>query len=443
MKQKSRSDEAMSNAVCVGAQWGDEGKGKIVDLLSASADIIARFQGGNNAGHTLVVEGVQTILHLVPSGILHEGKICVIGNGCVVDPEILLQEIDMIQARGINITPENLWVSDAAHLILPFHKRIDKAREQERGTGRIGTTGRGIGPTYEEKAARTGMRMNALFDPKRMQADLRDRVLAANSFLSSLGADGIDGRELETMLDRVLLHCEKLAPYIRDVGTNLLTAIESGSKVLFEGAQGAMLDLDHGTYPFVTSSNTTSAEAAVGTGVGPKHLGNVICIAKAYTTRVGEGPFPTELDEKESEALRQAGQEFGATTGRPRRCGWIDLVQLRHALRINGATHLAITKLDVLCGLDKIYACVKYTLDGKDLDTVPHSAEDLARVKPVYEEFAGFGQFPEVIHSMDDFPEKARDYLNMVSDALKTELLLVSTGPGRSEHVMFLDPFVG
>ena len=431
----------MTNAVCVGAQWGDEGKGKIVDLLSDRADIVVRFQGGNNAGHTLVVEGVQTILHLVPSGVLHEDTICVIGNGCVVDPEILLQELDMIEARGLKVNPENLWVSDSAHLILPFHKRIDKAREQERGTGRIGTTGRGIGPAYEEKAARTGLRMNALKDPQNMQRMLRDRVIAANSFLTSLGAEGISGKELETLLDRSRLHCERLAPYLRDVGQDLAKAIDAGKKVLFEGAQGAMLDLDHGTYPYVTSSNTSAAAAALGTGIGPRHLGDVICIAKAYTTRVGEGPFPTELDEKESEELRQAGQEFGATTGRPRRCGWLDLVQLEYAIRINGATHLAITKLDVLCGLEKLMVCRKYKLDGQEIEGVPNHADDLARVEPVYEEFTGFGDFPSDIKSMSDFPKEAQHYLSAICDALKVPLMLVSTGPGRSEHVMLMEPF--
>src|SRR5688572_12159661 len=311
----------MGNAVCIGAQWGDEGKGRIVDRLSERADVVVRFHGGNNAGHTVVVDGVTTILHLVPSGVLHQDKLCVIGPGCVVDPEVLLQEIEMLQARKLLTDPKRLVISDQAHVILPFHKRIDKAREAARGAGKIGTTGRGIGPAYEDKAARRGMRVHDLIDPARVAEHVREGAMYASSLLDSLGADTYKGSDIEEMIARIRAQGQRLRASVDDAGDVVARAAAAGKTVLFEGAQGTLLDLDHGTYPFVTSSNCLAAHASVGTGVGPHLLGRILAVAKAYTTRVGEGPFPTEMDDVTGAKLRQLGHEFGATTGRPRRCG--------------------------------------------------------------------------------------------------------------------------
>jgi adenylosuccinate synthase len=429
-----------ANAVCVGAQWGDEGKGKIVDLLSERADMVVRFQGGNNAGHTLVVDGVQTILHLVPSGILHPGKRCLIGNGVVVDPEVLLQELEMLETRGLLDSPDRLMVSESAHVILPFHKRVDKAREGARGTGKIGTTGRGIGPTYEDKAARRGMRVHDLIDADRVASIIRDGVMYANSLLEALDAEPFRGHELEQMIERIRSHGERVKPYVGDTGELIHEQMKAGKRVLFEGAQGAMLDLDHGTYPYVTSSNCVAAQAAVGSGVGPNALGNILGVAKAYTTRVGEGPFPTELDDAMGERLRTAGGEFGATTGRSRRCGWLDLVQLNYAIRVNGVSHLALTKLDVLADMDPIKVCVAYEVDGERTTRMPHDSAVLDRVKPVYEEHEGFGPLPDSLESLDDLPPAARKYVDWVMDKTGVELAILSTGPGREQSLTLLDP---
>lgn len=429
----------MSNAVCVGAQWGDEGKGKVTDLLSEKADVVVRFQGGNNAGHTLVVDGVQTVLHLVPSGILHKGKVCVIGNGCVLDPEVLLQELEMLQARDILEDERRLILSDRAHVILPFHKHIDKAREVARGSKKIGTTGRGIGPAYEDKVARRGMRVEELIDPEAVAVGVREGVLLANSLLDALGAEAIAGNDVEEMIHRLREHGQRLKPFVTDAGDYLHRSIKAGKKVLFEGAQGAMLDIDHGTYPYVTSSNCLAGQAAVGSGVGPKDLGAVLAVAKAYTTRVGEGPFPSEMDAETEERFRKAGSEFGATTGRSRRCGWLDLVQLKTSVRLNGATELAITKLDILGGVDELDVCVAYEIDGERVETFP-TGKRVANVKPVYEKREGFGPLPETLSSLEELPDAARAYVEWVAKEVECNLALVSVGPQRGQELILRHP---
>jgi adenylosuccinate synthase len=433
-----------SNTVCIGAQWGDEGKGKVVDLLAERADIVARFQGGNNAGHTLVVDDVQTILHLVPSGILHEGKTCVIGNGVVVDPEILLQELEMLETRGVlggDAGGDRLRLSDCAHVILPFHKRVDKAREGARGAGKIGTTGRGIGPTYEDKAARRGMRVHELIDTDRVGTKLREGVMYANSLLEALDAEPYRGHELEDMIERIRAHGQRLKPYVIDTGAYLSESIGQGQRVLFEGAQGAMLDLDHGTYPYVTSSNCVASQAATGSGVGPTQLGTVLGVAKAYTTRVGEGPFPTELTGAVGDQLREAGGEFGATTGRSRRCGWLDLVQLRYAIRVNGISRLALTKLDVLAGMETLKVCTAYEIDGERTTSMPHDPRVYASAQPVLEEMAGFGKLSGELKSLDDLPDAARVYVDWIAEQTGVPIALLSYGPGRSQSLMLEDVF--
>ena len=429
------------NLVCIGAQWGDEGKGRIVDRMSERVDVVVRFHGGNNAGHTVVVDGVTTILHLVPSGVLHKDKLCIIGAGCVVDPEVLIQEIDMLQARGLlTIESKRLIISDQAHVILPFHKRIDKAREAARGRGKIGTTGRGIGPAYEDKAARRGMRVHDLLDPAKVAEHIRNGAMYANSLLEALDAEPFKGSEIEEMIARTRAHGAKLAPCVDDVGDIVAAACAAGKHVLFEGAQGTLLDLDHGTYPFVTSSNCLAAHASVGTGVGPHLLGRILGVAKAYTTRVGEGPFPTEMDSELGEKLRQLGGEFGATTGRPRRCGWLDMVALKYAVRLNGITDLALTKLDVLSGFGDLQVCVAYEIDGKRTDRFPHDCDVLARVKPIYETVPGFSGIPDKPRSLDDLPPAARSYVTDIAAKLGVRLSIVAAGPGRGQEMILADP---
>ena len=430
---------AKQNVVCIGAQWGDEGKGKIVDLLSERADWVVRFHGGNNAGHTLVVDGIQTVLHLIPSGVLHPDKVCVIGNGVVVDPEVLLQELDMLEARGLRQEPGKLIISDHAHVILPFHKRIDKAREGAAGEGKIGTTGRGIGPTYEDKAARRGMRIHDLIRPEQVARVVRQNVMYANSLLEALGAEPYQGAEMEEMIERVRRHGERIRPFVADASNRIFQAVQDGKSVLFEGAQGTMLDLDHGTYPYVTSSNCLAAHASVGAGVGPNMLGRVMAVAKTYTPRVGEGPFPTELEDEVGERLRRVGGEFGATTGRPRRCGWLDLVQLNYALQLNGATELALTKLDVLDGMETIRVCVAYELDGERLERPPHDWQDMQRVVPVYEDLPGFSGLPVDAKSIDDLPAEAQAYVRFLEERTQTPAVIISTGPGREQAILLGD----
>ena len=371
----------MSNVVVVGTQWGDEGKGKIVDLLASRADLVVRFQGGNNAGHTLVVNGEQTICHLIPSGILHDGKKCLIGNGVVVDPEVLLEEMNTLEGKGVSITPERLTLSERCHLIMPYHRALDLARERAKGKNKIGTTGRGIGPCYEDKVGRRGIRAIDLLEPETLDQKIRANVDEKNFLLSDYFH--VDTLNFEPILDACLSMAEKLRPFINDVSQEIDRAYRSGQRILFEGAQGTHLDIDHGTYPFVTSSNPLAGSVCTGTGIGPSKLHHIIGIVKAYTTRVGAGPFPTELLDETGRYLQEKGSEFGATTGRKRRCGWLDLVMLKDSVRLNGLSSLSITKLDVLTGLEKIKICVGYELQGKRVDSMPSSSNRLALCKLV------------------------------------------------------------
>ena len=363
----------MANIVVIGTQWGDEGKGKIVDLLAEYADLVVRFQGGNNAGHTMVVNGRQFISHLIPSGILQK-KTCFMGNGMVVDPEVLIEEIDYLQQNGIQISPENLRISEKAHLIMPYHKSVDIAREKLKGKNKIGTTGRGIGPAYEDKATRRGIRFLELLDEDGFYEKVTDILNEKNFYLEKyLGARTLDP---QFIVDQYGAFAKRLAPYVTDISAEIDHGIRSGRQVLFEGAQGTHLDIDHGTYPYVTSSNTVSGNACCGAGVGPRQISGVVGIVKAYTTRVGEGPFPTELLDEVGARIQQAGAEFGATTGRKRRCGWLDMVMLRNAVRLNGLTGLTITKLDVLGGLDSLKVCTAYNYHGKTLTEFPGGFKD-------------------------------------------------------------------
>lgn len=436
----SMSSQAPVNSVAVvGLQWGDEGKGKIVDLLSIEAEVVARFQGGNNAGHTLVVDGEETILHLIPSGALHPGTTCVIGGGVVVDPTALVSEIDALRARGYLREDGRLIVSQECHLILPYHKAIDLARERRRGKGRIGTTGRGIGPAYEDKAARVGLRVIDLCGEQHFRRRLAEILDEKNSYLRTM----LDERALayDAMIDGLIDCGRRLAKHVGDVSRYLCTALGEGKRVLFEGAQGTMLDVDSGTYPYVTSSNTGAGSVCSGAGVPPRLIGRVMGISKAYTTRVGSGPFPTELFDEIGERLRSEGGEFGATTGRPRRCGWFDAALVRKGVRTSGVDTIALTKLDVLSGLDRILVCTGYRLDGRDLDEPPALAEDLERVVPVYEELPGWDGDVTRAQRLSDLPENARKYLEHLQTLLGVSIGLVSIGPGRDQTVTLSPAF--
>ena len=429
----------MPAAVVVGAQWGDEGKGKIVDILAQHADVVVRFQGGNNAGHTLVVGGEKIVLHLVPSGVLHASTVCVIGNGVVVDPQVLLQEVDALQQRGYMKDLSVLKISDRAHLIMPYHRAIDVARERRRGEAMIGTTGRGIGPTYEDKMARTGIRFAELLDDETLEAHLRETIEERNLYLSRMLEE--PPLEFAEVFDRCCEYRERLRPHVIDTSIYLNRVLGQGKRVLFEGAQGTMLDVDHGTYPYVTSSNTVSAAACTGAGVAPGRLTSVIGIAKAYTTRVGAGPFPTELIGGLGDKLRQDGDEYGATTGRPRRCGWFDAVVLRHAVRLNGMTAVGLTKLDVLTGFEQLKICVGYECDGTRYDEFPASMEVLRNLKPIYEEHPGWTESITGARSLDELPTNARKYLNRLEELTGTSMLVVSVGARREETMLLGNPF--
>ena len=429
----------MPNVVVVGTQWGDEGKGKVVDLLTAGADVVVRYQGGNNAGHTLVVNGTQTICHLIPSGILHANKTCLIGNGVVVDPEVLLEEMDTLRKQGVSVGPGNLGVSEKAHLILPYHKALDAAREEAKGNQKIGTTGRGIGPAYEDKAGRTGIRAVDLLEPATLEEKIRSNLEEKNFLLESfLKAEPL---AFQPMFDRYLVMGEALKPYVTDVSLAIDRAGREGRNVLFEGAQGTHLDLDHGTYPFVTSSNPIAGGACAGAGVGPGRLHHVNGIVKAYTTRVGSGPFTTELTDAIGDALQSRGAEFGATTGRRRRCGWLDLVMLQDSIRLNGLDSLSITKLDVLTGIDPLRLCVGYELDGQTVESRPSSLERLARCTPVYEEVPGWNQEISSARTLDDLPPETRAYLDRIEEIAGVPIVLVSVGARREETIMVKDLF--
>ena len=428
----------MPNVVIVGAQWGDEGKGKVVDLFTQFADVVVRYQGGPNAGHTLVVNGRKTVLHQVPSGILHPNKLCLVGNGVVLDPETLVREIDGLLAQGCLQDQKQMRVSSAAHVIMPYHRLIDVAREKVRAGGAIGTTGRGIGPCYEDKVARRGIRMGDFVRPERLEALVAQRLPEANGQLTALGEQPIDAA---AMLEKLAKLAERIAPFVTDTSVILGNESAKGRAILFEGAQGTLLDIDHGTYPYVTSSNTTAAAAATGSGMGPKAIDHVVGISKAYATRVGGGPFPTELDDDTGARLRQQGEEFGATTGRPRRCGWLDMVVLRYAARVNGLTGLALTKLDVLTGFDTIRLCTGYELDGVKIDSLPTDAEALARVVPVYEEHPGWKEPLAGVRQYEDLPRNTRRYIERVEQLCGVEVMVVSVGAERGETIVRRNPF--
>jgi adenylosuccinate synthase len=429
----------MSNVAIIGAQWGDEGKGKVVDLFTHQADVVVRFQGGNNAGHTLVVDGKKTVLHLIPSGALHPQKLCVIGNGVVIDPEVLIEEIESLKAQGHLPDDAMLRISEEAHLIMPYHKAIDQARERLRGEGMIGTTGRGIGPAYEDKVARVGIRFIDLLEEETFQEKLRRNIEEKNIYLRAiLKEKTLDFLEIH---DGYAGYRDKLKPYVTNTSLLLDQQIRAGKKVMFEGAQGTLLDVDHGTYPFVTSSSTVSGNVCSGSGVGPRQIHQVIGISKAYTTRVGSGPFPTELLGTEGETLRREGVEFGATTGRSRRCGWLDTVAVRHAVRINGITGLALTKLDVLTGFATIPICTAYRFNGQTIAEFPASLKTLQGVEPVYETMPGWTQPITGVTEFCHLPATAQRYVKRIEELLETELILVSVGPEREQTVVLKNPF--
>ncbi|OLC75265.1 MAG: adenylosuccinate synthase [Deltaproteobacteria bacterium 13_1_40CM_4_68_19] len=426
----------MSNVVIVGAQWGDEGKGKVVDLFTSWADVVVRYQGGANAGHTLVVGGVKTVLHLVPSGVLHPGKKCIIGNGVVVDPEALMDEIDLLRSRGLLSDPSQLVVSENAHVILPYHKRIDAGREKQKA---IGTTGRGIGPCYEDKVARRGIRIRDVLKASALRDKLESRVGEANAQIQALGGDKC---ELQPLIEWALKLGERMRPYVGDASEVLSHEVAKGRAVLFEGAQGTLLDIDHGTYPYVTSSNTVAGNAAVGAGIGPTAIHSVIGITKAYTTRVGNGPLPTELHDSVGERLRSVGAEFGATTGRPRRCGWLDALVLRYAARVNGLSGLAMTKLDVLTGFEKILIAIAYKLpNGKTVSEFPSDPELLERAQPIYEELPGWKEPLGDQREYEELPENTRRYIERVEQLVGVDAIAVSVGAERAETIVRKNPF--
>jgi adenylosuccinate synthase len=429
----------MPNVVCVGAQWGDEGKGKVVDQLACRADLVVRFQGGPNAGHTLVVDGETTILHLIPSGILQPATLNLIGPGVVLDPDVLLSEIAMLQAKGVPVGRDRFRISDRAHVILPVHSALDKAREEAHSTLTIGTTGRGIGPAYESRVARTGVRVSDLLEPVALRERLEAALYERNFLLEKLYRwPAIDPQEL---YEKALVWGEKLAPYVDDVGVTLDGALREGRSVLLEGAQGTLLDVDHGTYPFVTSSTTLAGGACAGAGIGPTRIDAVLGISKAYTTRVGGGPFPTEDTGPAGQHMGAVGREFGATTGRKRRCGWLDLVVLRHAVRVNGITGLALLKLDILTGLPEVNACVAYRVDGKELREFPASIATLGRCEPIYKTFRGWSEPLAHARSLDDLPQAARDYVRWVEDSLEVRVDLLGVGPERDATIQLQNPF--
>jgi adenylosuccinate synthase len=427
-----------NNVVVIGTQWGDEGKGKVVDLLTDRASVVVRFQGGHNAGHTLVIDGVKTVLHLVPSGILREGVRCLIGNGVVLSPPALQEEITTLERIGVPVR-ERLGISSACPLILPYHVALDHARERARGAKAIGTTGRGIGPAYEDKVSRRGIRLGELLDTGHFKERLREVLDYHNFTLEHYFK--VDPVDYEAVLDESLRHAEMLRPLVMDVTGYLHACRAEGRDVLFEGAQGALLDIDHGTYPYVTSSTTTAGGAASGSGVGPRDLDYVLGIVKAYTTRVGSGPFPTELFDACGDQLGKRGNEFGATTGRKRRCGWLDMVSLERSLAINSVTGICITKLDVLDGFETIKICTSYLLDGEEITTPPLGADALARCEPRYLELPGWSESTVGATALEALPASARSYLETIERLSGLPIDLISTGPDRVETLVRRHPF--
>jgi adenylosuccinate synthase len=426
------------NVVVIGTQWGDEGKGKVVDWLTDHAQGVVRFQGGHNAGHTLVIDGRKTVLHLIPSGILHPGVICYIGNGVVLSPDALLEEMEELTRAGVDLDGR-VKVSEACPLILPYHAALDVARETARGAAKIGTTGRGIGPAYEDKVARRAIRLQDLLAPEGFAAKLEELLEYHNFVLTKfLSAPPVDFARTR---DEALAMVPRLAPLVTDVPRALYEANRAGHNLLFEGAQGSLLDIDHGTYPYVTSSNCVAGAAAAGAGVGPQSLHYVLGITKAYTTRVGSGPFPTELEDDTGDRLRNRGNEFGATTGRPRRCGWFDAAALKRSIQINGVSGLCVTKLDVLDGMDELKVCVGYTIDGEFSDLLPAGAEDTARCQPVYEDLPGWRESTVGARRLEDLPPPARAYLDRIEGICGVTIDLISTGPDREETIVRRHPF--
>lgn len=430
----------MSNVVIVGTQWGDEGKGKIVDLLTEFADAVVRFQGGHNAGHTLVIQGKKYVLHLIPSGIVRANKLCLIGNGVVVDPGALIEEIQHLAELGVAVNSNLFKVSAQANLIMPYHRELDVAREKRKGKGKIGTTGRGIGPAYEDRAARRGIRMSDLLNRQVFEAKLRDNLAYHNFMLENFYNAATFS--FETIRDDTMRMAAVLAPYIEDVGQLLHQATRNGQSILFEGAQGTMLDVEHGTYPFVTSSNTVAGNAAVGTGVGPTALHHILGITKAYTTRVGSGPMPTELNDTIGEHLSRVGHEVGATTGRARRCGWFDAVVVRHAARTNGLTSMVLTKLDVLDGLESLRICVAYERNGSRIKDMPSDPSVLEMCEPVYENLPGWKASLSQVKRLEDLPPEALAYIRKLEELTGVRISILSTGPDREQTIVLENPFL-
>ena len=428
----------MANVVVVGSQWGDEGKGKIVDWLSERASVVVRFQGGHNAGHTLVIDGTTYKLNMLPSGVVRGGKMSIIGNGVVIDPWALLTEIDKLREQGIDISPDNLRIADNAPLILPLHGNLDRAREEALGKAKIGTTGRGIGPAYEDKVARRAIRVGDLADPAVLSDKIDKLLFHHNALLRGLGMEEIDRGDL---LERLQDLAPKLLPFAGAVWKELDEARKSGKRILYEGAQGTMLDIDHGTYPFVTSSNVVAGQAAAGSGQGPGAIDYVLGITKAYTTRVGSGPFPTELEDEVGRGLGERGHEFGTVTGRPRRCGWFDAVLVRQAVKVNGINGIALTKVDVLDGMDELKVCTGYRIDGELYDHLPASTVKQQRVEPVYETLEGWSESTEGARSWADLPATAVKYIRRIEELIEAPVALLSTSPEREDSILVHDPF--
>ena len=421
----------MSAFIVLGAQWGDEGKGKMTDYLAEEADVVVRFQGGNNAGHTVVVGDKEYKLHLIPSGILYEDKLNVIGNGVVVDPKALFEEIAYLEGVGVKVTPEKLIVSDRAHLIMPYHKILDKLKEKARGKNDIGTTGKGIGPCYTDKFERCGIRVCDLMHEDVFAEKLKQNIEMKNAYITNvLGGEALNFDEI---LKEYLEFGEKLKPFVQDTSVRVYNDIKANKTVLFEGAQGMLLDIDYGTYPYVTSSNTTAGGVASGVGIGPNMITSSVGITKAYTTRVGKGPFPTELLDETGDWIREKGHEYGVTTGRSRRCGWLDLVIVKTAARVSGLTSLAVTKIDTLAGLEKIKVCVGYKFNDTIIDYFPASLEDLAKCEPIYEEFDGWDDSVADVRSYDELPDNVKKYLNRIAEFTDTKISIVGVGPKRDQ----------
>ena len=426
------------NVIVIGTQWGDEGKGKVVDLLTDKAHAVARFQGGHNAGHTLVIDGKQTVLHLIPSGVLRDNVLCLIGNGVVLSPDALIEELNMLEQNGVPAR-SRLRISESCPLILPYHVALDAAREQARGKKAIGTTGRGIGPAYEDKVSRRGIRLGELVDEEHFKARLAEVMEYHNHALVNYFK--VEPVDYQQVLDKVMAQRDELLALIDDIPGILHQMRRDGKSIMFEGAQGALLDIDHGTYPYVTSSNTTAGGAATGSGVGPRDFDYILGIVKAYTTRVGAGPFPTELFDDDGKHLGEKGHEFGATTGRQRRCGWLDTVALKRSLEINSVTGMCITKLDVMDGMETVKICVAYELDGKEVTTPPVGADRFEQCRPVFIELPGWSESTVGAKSYDDLPKNAKAYLRKVEELCETPIDIISTGPDREETIILRHPF--